>query len=445
MHFLRNTRGSSFVEYGTLVGLLGALSVGAIVILGQTNEETLSTAATDLGKGIDGTYNSGKDGSSGNVTPTPEPDDDNTDALKLTYNASNAQVTLPLSGTVNVTIDWGGPTLSCPTEATAAAELTCDYTTAGTYTVAIDGTLSHLGNWTSAATPNAGNLVSVDSWGNTGLESLNFAFVGTTNLTSVPADLPATVKSTEGTFKGSTFNGTGVKTWDVSNVNAMNYMFSNNPNFNQDISGWNTGKVYNMQGMFANATQFNQPIGSWDVGWVIDTQVMFENAVNFNQDLTNWDTGDLTSAMGMFRGATKFNGDISLWDVSKVTNMSEMFKSATAFNNNISNWNTLVLNYADSMFLGASSFNQNIGGWDVSQVQGMWGMFQGASSFNKDIGGWNTSSAGYMDNMFRDASSFNQDLSGWCVSSISSQPGGFDQNAVAWADNTHRPVWGSCP
>jgi Flp pilus assembly pilin Flp len=440
MRTMKNQKGAAFTEYAILAGGLSIVAISTIYALGESNSETLRRAAEQIEETREEGASGG--GSSPAPAPNPEPDPGIDGAMRLTYNASNSQVTLPLYDTVNVSIDWGGPSSTCPTTVSSAGDVDCTYNEPGTYTVAIEGTLTQFGSPAWSPVSNAGNLISVDNWGETGLTSLHQAFKGASNLASVPTSLPATVTSLSGTFTNSGYNGTEVVSWDTSNVDNMSYTFAGT-NFNQDISGWRTENVGTMEGMFMDASVFDQPIGNWTTTSLHNTGYMFQNAVKFNKNLDGWSMGGVTWAEKMFSGATDFDGNVSTWNMSQARNVVDMFKNATSFNGAIGSWDTMNFEYMTGMFRNATSFDANIGGWNVANVYHMNNVFQGATSFSQDLGSWNTSNADTMEAMFQDATSFDSDLSAWCVSKIGSKPANFDTGATIWT--SPQPVWGSCP
>jgi PKD repeat protein len=118
--------------------------------------------------------------------------------LEVATSAVNQQVTLPLFGSVNVTVNWGdGNTNSY----TSAGNVTRTYAAAGTYTITIAGTLTQFGSGNTYA--NAERITRVIDWGTTGLTSLNGAFCGATALVDVPSNLPATVTNLRAAFAGA--------------------------------------------------------------------------------------------------------------------------------------------------------------------------------------------------------------------------------------------------
>jgi len=88
----------------------------------------------------------------------------------LEYNlelSSGTTITLPLYGTVNVTVDWGDGNTE-PYTTTGNKNHT--YATGGTKAVSISGSLTQFGS--GVAYNNADKLVRVTSFGNLGLTSL---------------------------------------------------------------------------------------------------------------------------------------------------------------------------------------------------------------------------------------------------------------------------------
>ena len=391
----------------------------------------------------------------------------------------NQTITLPYepTGFYYGTIDWGDGTITDNTY----LNRTHVYTTPGSYTITITGTLV---GWSFNFIGDRLKIKGVSQWGCLQLGNLGFNFAGCSNLnlSSVSDTLNLTgtnnLKSLFGLcssittinnlndwdvsdvtdmsnmfnfcnsfnqpldswdvsnvtdmsqmFRVTSFNQ-NIGTWDVSNVTQMLSMFQNSP-FNNDglpsISGWSTSNVTNMSQMFNNNTVFDQPIGAWNVSNVTNMSRMFENATSFNQNIGSWNVSNVTNMSRMFQNATSFNQNIGSWNVSNVTNMSQMFINATSFNQPINNWERVsspdtstlsnVTNMS-SMFNSASLFNQPINNWNTSNVIEMSGMFTGAILFNQPIGSWNTSNVTNMASMFNNASQFNQPIGSWDVSNV---------------------------
>lgn len=149
-----------------------------------------------------------------------------------------------------------------------------------------------------------------------------------------------------------------IKTWDVSNVTNMSYLFASSFIF-PDLSFWDVSNVTNMQSIFerVNNYPYYQPpdgISNWDVSNVTNMSRMFFNN-DFNGDISNWDVSNVTNMQSMFENS-EFNGDISNWDVSGVTNMYQMLKNNTYFNINLSPWDVNKVIICKRFSNGASNF-----------------------------------------------------------------------------------------
>jgi surface protein len=201
--------------------------------------------------------------------------------LQYQIPASGTEISLPLNGTVNVTVDWGDGITEKVTDAGVRSHT---YTSTGTKTVAITGSLTRFGidNTITASV----NLIRVASWENLGLTSLSWAFAGAHLLTSVPSNLPP----------------------DVTDLSRMFYAATA---FNQPIGSWNTAKVTDMSVMFGNATSFNQPIGSWDISMVVGMLYMFYGdtlcTVNYDNLLNGWAAQAVKSGVVFDAGYSRYS------------------------------------------------------------------------------------------------------------------------------------------
>ena len=401
-------------------------------------------------------------------------------SMILEYNlnlAAARTIGVPLSGTVNVTINWGDGI----TEAFTTTGVKTHTYASGfgpTVLVTITGTLTTFGN-TSITAAQAQGLTRVENWGfGLGLISLLSALQRTSaNLAYVSPNLPETVTtlsqfmlnatsnpdisaldtrnitSMDGMFYGATaFNrpiggwntskvttmrrmfreasafNQPISTLDVSKVTDFSEMFFGNTGFNQNIGAWNTSSATNMSGMFQSASTFNNggssTINNWNVANVTNMTGMFDTSP-FNQPIGSWNVGKVTTMFGMFRDARVFQQNINTWDVSKVTSMGNMFSGSNAtigslYNQPLNNWNTSSVTLMNGMFNFNTAFNQPIGSWDVSKVTNMSSMFAVATAFNQPIGSWNVSSVTNMGSMFDSASTFNQNINAWDVSNVTS-------------------------
>ena len=115
--------------------------------------------------------------------------------------------------------------------------------------------------------------------------------LGSTNLASM-VNLPSTLTDFSLLFFGKPINQSFIVGLDTSNAINTSFMFSQNTDFNQDISGWDVSSVVDMNNMFFNALSFNRDLSSWDISSVTDMTEMFNGSAmsteNYSRTLIGW-------------------------------------------------------------------------------------------------------------------------------------------------------------
>ena len=320
---------------------------------------------------------------------------------------ANETVTLPMTVTSPVTIDWGDGTTT-----TQGAPFTKVYATPGDYHIKVKITQSR--EVTNFMFNNAGDrlkLIDIRNWGWVKLGTIGRNFFGCANLETITAkDTPSGLTNMFYFFANcSKFTG-GLKLsdWNTSAVTTMEGTFFGCSLFNQQLTNWDTSNVTSMRQMFERASVFNQPISNFNTAKVIDMFSMFERASAFNQSVSNFDTANVTTMGRMFLLASVFNQSVSNFNTAKVTNMTGMFELASAFNQSVSNFNTSNVTDISSMFASAIAFNQSVSNFDTTKVTNMSRMFTLTSVFNQSVSNFNTANVTTMANMFQRAIAFNQ-------------------------------------
>jgi surface protein len=378
------------------------------------------------------------------VVPLASPDD-----FVITVKTNNPGPSLPTQFTIptfpgeaynyNVDCDNDGTN-----EASAqTGDYTCNYASAGTYTIRIKDNSGAGTGFPRIYFNNAGDrlkLLTIEQWGTGKWTSMASAFYGCSYLAGQASDSPDLSGVTDMSFMfyaASVFNQ-AIGDWNTASVTNMSFMFAWARAFNQDIGGWNTASVTNMNSMFYYASAFNQDIGSWNTANVANMRYLFGAASAFNGNIGSWDTANVTTMQAMFSGTAAFNQDIGGWNTASVTDMSYMFGFTGAFNQYIGDWNTGNVSNMSWMFWGASAFNQPIGNWNTASVTDMSYMFYLSSVFNQDIGNWNTANVRNMSWMFANSFSFNQDIGSWNTASLVdtsnmfANASAFNQDIGAW-------------
>lgn len=188
----------------------------------------------------------------------------NLNAMVLEYQTStlNETIYLPLSGNVNVSINWGDGKSN---DYTNSGIVSHKYTYDGTYEVNLTGSLSGFSFYPITFYYDNSKLIKVKNFGNLGIEDLSGAFINAINLVEVPLTLPSSVTNLTGTFSGCTKFNQDISSWDITNVLFLTGMFYDAKSFNQPLGKWNTENVIKMSNMFNGATSFDQNLASWSL------------------------------------------------------------------------------------------------------------------------------------------------------------------------------------
>lgn len=354
--------------------------------------------------------------------------------LMVTTTNDAAAVSLPLGGTVAVSVDWGDGTSDTFTSSGDTSPHV--YSSVGSYEVVIapDTAASPAGPWLThfgdaAGYTGADLITSVVSFGDLGITSLSGAFDHASQLSAVPGSLPSGVTDLSAAFEGATSFNQSLDGWDTSAVTNMANTFNGAAGFDADISGWDTHNVTTMADMFNDAVAFDQPLGGWDTASVTTMNGMFANADAFDEPIGAWDTHAVTDMGGMFAGASAFDQPLGAWNTAAVTSMNDMFDGAYAFDEPLGTWDTRAVTDLSGMFTDATSFDQPIGGWQTGAVTDMAATFSGAAAFDQPLDTWNTAAVTTMANMFDGAVSFDQPIGAWNVAATTDMTGMFADGA----------------
>tara|TARA_R110000796_G_scaffold162344_1_gene279135 strand:- start:13628 stop:16225 length:2598 start_codon:yes stop_codon:yes gene_type:complete len=299
------------------------------------------------------------------VTDIPTPSDSASFITNWRTTTSSEVVTLPynVAGTYSGTIDWGDGNVSANTYSNRAHT----YSSAGDYTISIDGTIL-LFSFNDSG--DRIKLIEIVQWG-TGIDlsTSTGSFYGCDNLSAnLTADVLINVPTNmTDMFRNCTSlsNIRFINSWNMSAVTNLQETFGGCSIFNTSLNSWDVSNVVTMFNLFKGCTSFNQPLNSWNVSTCNILGGMFENATSFNGDISSWDVSDVNNFISTFAGATSFNGDISSWVLNALNNVtaSDMFNGATSFNKNINGWNTNKITFMSRMFKDATAFDQPLSSW----------------------------------------------------------------------------------
>jgi surface protein len=107
----------------------------------------------------------------------------------------------------------------------------------------------------------------------------------------------------------------------------MSFMLAAPSYIGEDLSGWDTGRVENMKEMFKKATTFKGTgLWAWDVSNVQDFSGTFAVCCAMDADLSAWNTSSAVFMREMFLEASTFASDVSSWNTGRVKDMSYMVR-----------------------------------------------------------------------------------------------------------------------
>jgi surface protein len=320
-----------------------------------------------------------------------------------TGTSTDTQITLPLvsTGTYDFVANWGDGTSDTIT-AYDQAEVTHTYSTAGTYTVKIYGTIE---GWQFDDGGDKLKLTNISQFGNLDITT-DAAFYGCSNMTITATDAP-----------------------DISSTSLLN-MFRDCSSITTlpSLGNFDTSQVTNMYCMFYGCSSFNQSVSNFDTSQVTNMGYMFFGCSSFNQSVSNFDTSQVTDMRYMFFGCSSFNQSVSNFDTSQVTNMDHMFYGCSSFNQSVSNFDTSQVTNMYGMFYGCSSFNQSVSNFDTSQVTNMGYMFDGCDSMS-------SANLGTVKDWTITALTDAENFMAGCTNSMSTAD--YDALLIAWEGQTH--------
>jgi surface protein len=323
-----------------------------------------------------------------------------------TGSSNSTSITIPTTGTgYNYDVDWNND--GTFEQLGVTGNITHDYVTAGTYTVAIRGSFPRIyfNNGGDKA-----KLLSIEQWGDNIWASMGYAFYGCKNMVLNTTDAPNTAAVTDMSFMFAyctSFNQALPTNFNTAAVTDMSYMFRDCTAYNQALPNtFNTAAVTNMNSMFYNCSAYNQALpNTFNTAAVTNMNSMFLSCSSYNQALpTNFNTVAVKVMSGMFSGCSIYNQALpSNFNTAAVTNMRYMFNGCSAYNQALpTNFNTAAVKDMSAMFSGCSAYNQALpSNFKTAAVTNMDYMFSGATAFNQNIGTLNIGNATTMTDVLR--------------------------------------------
>lgn len=227
--------------------------------------------------------------------------------------STSTQFKLPLSstGTTDAVVDWGDGSTDTLTSWNQA-ETTHTYSTGGTYTITITGTLE---GWFVNNGGDKLKIKEVKNWGNGNgltLKNINGGyFMGASNMTCIATDAPTISASNfQQVFRDARSIVSGVKNWDVSGVTNLIFGFYQANDFNEDLSNWDVSNVTNFAYCFEGCFDLDQSFASWDMTSATSVSRMFRSTTlstaNYDATLIGWASQSLNGGLSIDFGSATY-------------------------------------------------------------------------------------------------------------------------------------------
>lgn len=259
-------------------------------------------------------------GNSGNIVDNPD--------FVFTVDTTQAgsasdTVVLPLlsGGTYSGTIDWGDGS----TSVLSYANRTHVYSSSGTYTITISGTIE---GWRFAATGDRLKILDVSNWGNLNITTGRaFQFCENLDISATDHPILSSSDSASSLFQSCNLTNVDFSTWDFSSCTNFKSFLNNNPSFIGNVEGIIHVGVTSISTAFGKTALGNQDFSTWDVvnisGWF---EAFRDAGLGENADFTGWvPSGALTNT---FIINPLFKGDgLDTWNIGGITSVN--FASCT--------------------------------------------------------------------------------------------------------------------
>ncbi len=200
---------------------------------------------------------------------------------------------------------------------------------------------------TPALAANSAKVIAINQWGDIAWESMKDMFYQSPNLVAYSAsDVPDLSLATtlEGMFAFTGLSTADLSGWDVSTITDFSNMFTNATSFNGDLSSWTFSSAefsgataVNFTGMFNLASSFTGTgLANWDVSNAQTMSVMFSDAAAFNQDLSAWDISNVSDmflfAEGSALSTANYSSMLAAWGALTLQSGVDFSVGTTTYN-----------------------------------------------------------------------------------------------------------------
>jgi len=230
----------------------------------------------------------------------------------------------------------------------------------------------------------------------------------------------------------SSYEGTGIENWDISNVGNFEYLFNSNNLVTTmpDLSNWVFKANARVSNMLPSGLVSVGGLGNCDISNLTSLANMFSNLSSLTDinSLANWDVSNITSMQGIFQNCSSLVdlAPLSNWNTSRVTALNDAFNGCSSLTNldGLANWDLSQVTtlrqafYCNTSLTDISGLNNK----NCTALTDMRSMFYQDAAIDSVFSGLNAPALTTMDYAFYQCTGLKQvnGMSDWNVPSLSS-------------------------
>lgn len=209
-----------------------------------------------------------------------------------------------------------------------------------------------------------------------------------------------------------------VYNWNVSSITNFNYCFTrlDNVEYIEGLDTWDMSNANSINGMFSNCLKLKElDLTEWELHLsekptfghkYVETIFLSCHNLEKIKGLENWTFGHATILRSIFKNckSLKTIEGIENWNVSNIKNMISIFEGMESLTRiDLSNWDTHNLETCTNFLKNNLQLISigNISKWNVEKLFDMIGMFEGCKNLMCNISDWNINISARIVNAFK--------------------------------------------
>lgn len=253
---------------------------------------------------------------------------------------------------------------------------------------------------------------------NSNSSTLDLSNIDCSNLDSLENLFRHVFKITNNGNDMSNIKIVNVSNWNVSSITNFEYCFTrlDNVEYIEGLDTWDMSNANTINGMFSNCSKLKElDLRGWELhlsekptSGHTQIETIFLSCHNLEQikGLENWTFGKATTLRSIFKNCKKLKTieGIENWNISNIEYMYSLFENMQSLEKlDLSKWNVIKIKNCFNLFKECSILTSvgDISNWHVGRLLEISGMFEGCKSLICDISDWKISISCIKTNAFK--------------------------------------------